>query len=109
MLVLIPNTIEYEQPSPQKPLAQVIVEVAYLHEIDAGRFLRTAKCESSLNPSKVGDGGESFGLFQIHLPSHPTVTREMALDPMWAIEWSAEKFRINPNIWTCYRRLYQRD
>lgn len=32
----------------------------------ADQAIEIAKCESSLNPSAVGDGGRSIGLFQIH-------------------------------------------
>lgn len=84
----------------------MILDTARRHRIDEVRFLETAKCESSLRPEVVGDDGESYGLFQIHLISHPTVTEELAFDPVWAAEWSAKKFAKNPHIWTCYRLLY---
>jgi hypothetical protein len=107
ILIFIPARIVVVNEVPDKSLAEVIVEVARLYDIDEIRFLATAKCESSLNPSAVGDGGDSFGIFQIHLPSHPTVTAEEALDAVWAIQWSAEKFKTDPTIWVCYNKLYE--
>ena len=112
-----PSVVSYEQvevPVVQEvkkvsvsSLAQEIVETARLFGIDEGRFLATAKCESSLNPSAIGDDGESIGIFQIHLPSHPSVTKELALNASWAIKWAAEKFRADPRIWVCYKKLYE--
>ncbi len=90
----------------KKDIEQIIVETALLNEIDSEKFLAVAKCESSLRPAVIGDDGWSIGLFQIHLPSHPDVTKERALNPIWATNWSAEKFKKNPNIWTCYRKFY---
>ena len=87
-------------------IEKIILDAAARHEINANRFLITAKCESSLRPRVIGDNGNSLGLFQIHLPSHPTVTREQAFNPVWASEWSAIKFRKNPYIWVCYKKLY---
>ena len=43
--------------------------------------------ESSYKINAVGDGGNSYGLVQIHLPSHPSITKEQALDPYFAIDF----------------------
>ena len=85
----------------------IIIEAAFRYEIDAQEFLAVAKCESSFREKAVGDGGNSMGIFQIHLPSHPNVTEAEAFDPHFSSEWSAEKFKKNPRIWTCYRHLYE--
>lgn len=69
-------------------------------------FLDTLTCESGLHPDRVGDNGTSFGVAQIHLPAHPDVTKEEALDPEFAIEWSAQQFAAGrAYMWTCYRLL----
>ena len=63
-------------------------------------------CESGLNPAAIGDHGTSFGLFQIHLPAHKTVTKKMAFDPFFSIAWAIDKFHNDElGIWTCYRSL----
>jgi len=111
--ITIPDPSESPSPTPEiqkvvpPTLEEHIVNTAVKYGIDSGRFLATAKCESSLRPEAIGDDGWSIGLFQIHLPSHPEVTKELALDPYWATEWSAKKFKIDPTIWVCYNRLYQ--
>lgn len=122
-LLLTPSNIEWEikeEPATQpSQLDKVILApktkleiieflklTAEKNEIDSNKFLKVAICESGLNPNAVGDGGYSYGLWQIHSPSHPTVNKEMAFDVVKSTEWAAEKFKINPNIWTCYRKLY---
>ncbi len=94
------------QASVSRSVRDIVVEAAIRNDIDVKKFLATAQCESSLRPGVTGDGGNSIGLFQIHLPSHPQVTKEEAFDAYWSAEWSAKKFKINPNIWTCYRNIY---
>lgn len=87
--------------------AEVFIEqVAEKYKIDKTELLETLKCESSLKATAVGDGGKSFGIAQIHSPSHPTITREQALDPYWAMEWTAKEFSEGRKWqWTCARNL----
>lgn len=60
-------------------------------------------CESRWVPNAVGDGGNSHGLVQIHLPSHPYVTKEEAYDPTFAIDFLAKHLSLgNGSMWTCY-------
>ena len=47
--------------------------------------------ESQCNPNRIGDNGQSYGAFQIHLPSHPEVTKEQAMDFEWSAEWTAKR------------------
>lgn len=69
-----------------------------------------AQCESNFDAGAKGDyeNGKptSFGIFQIHLPAHPEVTRAQALDPWFSIDWAAKQFAAGKqNMWTCYRML----
>lgn len=95
-------------PKTKLEIEKFIKLAAEKHGIDSDKFLKVAFCESSLNPNAIGDGGYSYGLWQIHSPSHPTVDKETALDVVKSTEWAAEKFKVNPNIWTCYRKLFSK-
>lgn len=46
--------------------AEIVVERALAHQVDPSALLAVARCESRLNPRAVGDGGTSFGAFQLH-------------------------------------------
>lgn len=46
-----------------------------------------------------GDREKSFGLVQIHLPDHPDVTREQAIDPAFAINFMAKN--LGKVKWYC--------
>jgi len=64
--------------------------------------------ESGYDPKNEGDyyNGKynSFGLSQIHLPSHPNVTREQAEDPHFALEFMAKNIKAGRGrMWTGYR------
>lgn len=64
------------------------------------------ECESSLNPKAVGDGGNSYGIAQIHLPSHPNISKAEALDAEFSIKFMAENFsKGKAKLWTCYRLI----
>jgi len=79
----------------------------------------TVKCESKYDLDVqshhiLSYGRElSFGLAQFHLPSKNrdaqgvVITKEMALDPLQALDAMAYHFSIgNARLWTCYRNLY---
>jgi len=65
-------------------------------------------CESGYNSNAVGDGGQSYGLVQIHQPSwHKLISIEESLDPAFAIDFLARNLSEgNGHLWTCYRIHY---
>ena len=92
-----------------KPTVEsVIKSYAALYGVSSEKMMNTLKCESGLDPTKIGDNGTSYGIAQIHLVAHPDVTKEQALDRDFSIEWMAQKFKDGQaHIWTCYRLLYK--
>jgi hypothetical protein len=92
--------------------------------VSAQSMLAVIDCESRFEPEiqshhtyternvprgyKVGDREQSYGLAQIHLPAHPAVTKEQALDPEFAIDFMAKNMKSNPNMWSCYRIVAMR-
>lgn len=51
---------------------------------------------------KAGQRELSYGIVQIHLPSHPTVTYEQATDPDFSIHFLA-KGLVDGVSWSCNR------
>lgn len=49
--------------------------------------------ESGWDPNAVGDNGTSFGLAQIHRPAFPNISRTEALDPRFALDFTARMLR----------------
>lgn len=91
-------------PLNQKTIPQIINHFAKQYNVSADKMMKTLICESNLNPGAIGDHGHSFGIAQIHLPSHPLVSVAQAQDPIFAAEFTAKEFaRGNAKIWTCYR------
>jgi len=107
-----PEVVELDTPEQRESFAR---ETAKKYGIDEYSFVATLSGESirftwndqSLIKADGPNGREdSWGICQIHLPSHPTITKEQALDPAWCIEWSAKQFRDgNATMWTVYRNL----
>ncbi len=51
-----------------------------------------------------GDGGASWGACQIHLPSHPNITKTQANDPHFCLDWMASEIKKGrARMWTVYR------
>ena len=79
--------------------------------VDPEKALKVAMCESKLNHTiqsyhirPDGTREDSWGLWQIHLPAHTTVTREMAVDPIESTEWAMEHLSKGRWwMWTCSR------
>lgn len=79
---------------------------AELYDVSSSSVYSTLRCESKLNPSAIGDGGHSYGIAQIHLPSHPKVTKKQALNKAFAIRWTVKQFAAGrASMWTCARVL----
>ena len=83
---------------------ELVHHFAQQYSVDEHQMLVTMSCESRFDPDTIGDHNTSFGLSQIHLPAHPEVTKQQALDKVFATEFMAKEFaKNNKSIWTCYR------
>lgn len=87
--------------------------IAYAKKLSIQRGIQphevigTMKCESGFRPNAIGDNGTSYGLSQIHLPAHPHITKEQALDPKFAIDFMVDEFaQGNQWKWTCWRTQF---
>ena len=60
--------------------------------------------ESQFQWDLSGDHGTSFGACQIHLPAHPDITKEQALNPDFCLDWTAKNISAgNGRMWTAFR------
>lgn len=76
---------------------------------NAERMKKIIACESNGSTTIQsyhtikGQREDSWGLVQIHLPSHPNVTKEQALDPQFAIEFLAKN--LGKVEWSCEKMI----
>lgn len=56
---------------------------------DPATACAVCQAESGSNPNAVGDGGTSYGLFQIHVPAHPDFDISRAFDPAYNAQYAA--------------------
>ena len=83
------------------PYAQIIKRVSREYGIDWKIVYAICLVESNCDTSRVGDNDESYGAFQIHLPSHPEITKERATDFEWSLRWTIEyglKYAEKPEV-----------
>jgi Transglycosylase SLT domain len=58
------------------------------------------------NGYQVGDREQSYGLVQIHLPAHPHIKKEDAINPEFAIDFLAKNLKAGrAGMWTCAKTL----
>lgn len=118
----VPQTLPAIEPTstPVLSLPELSDHYAAQYKVNPKVMRAIIACESSWNPTiqsnhhyqadhpawgvKAGDRELSFGLVQIHLPAHPDITKEQALDPAFALEYLAKKIAAGEAAkWTCYR------
>lgn len=90
----------------QATLESLADERADYYKVSRSVVRAVIACESTWNIKAVGDSGKSHGLVQIHQPSHPEITLEMAQNPYFATNYLASEIsKGNGDQWTCYRKL----
>lgn len=96
------TVVECESENPVK----AIEKAAKKYDVDEKVMLALAKCESQMGKMMVGDHGQSYGLFQIHLGYHPEITKEQAMDFEWSAEWTAKQIKAGRiNLWSCAKKI----
>lgn len=75
-------------PRPRNSYQALADQAADKYGIPRNIFRAMIKQESGWNPL-ARSGQDAVGLVQIHLPSHPDVTREQAQNPAFALDWGA--------------------
>jgi len=114
-VLTIPIVHAEEKVWTQEMVKELALEQAEKFGLHKKRFLKVLECENNFHargqsghkdPSGPNGREDSWGAVQIHLPSHPTITREMAEDPEFAIPWMAEQWSLgSASLWTCWRSL----
>jgi hypothetical protein len=52
---------------------------------------------------------QSYGLVQIHLPAHPSISKEQATDPEFAVDFLAKNIAAGrASMWSCYKTVAMR-
>lgn len=106
------------QKTPNLPISREVIEgkidwYAEKHGVSAAALRAVIYCENkSLNPlaqsgyiSATGPNGreDSWGLVQIHLPSHPNITKAQAQDVDFSLNFIAQAFAEGKqSLWSCW-------
>lgn len=112
---------EYGTKYSEQQIQDLISKYAIVYDINETKVLETIRCESrfknvqsdivsttTINGVEVRVREDSWGIVQIHLPSHPKVTKEEALNPEFAIAFITKEFSEGrQKKWSCYRKIYQ--
>lgn len=89
-----------------RDIQSMIVRVAKEEGVDPAIMLAIAQQESGFNPNAVGDGGKSFGLFQIYSSAHPDY--KGGTDPEANTRYATRLFKglLNQNNGSVNRALW---
>lgn len=84
--------------SPDRAAIETIQKVARETETDWKLLWSICQVESHCDTDQIGDGGKSYGAFQIFQPVHKG-TSKLAFDLEWSARWTAEHgkdYKDNP-------------
>lgn len=88
----------------QEDIINLIVLYSEKYNVDSQVVKQVVWHESHYNLFDIGDDGHAFGLAQINLIYHPTITKEQAQDPHFALDFLAKNISSgNGKKWTGYR------
>lgn len=71
-------------------MISLINQIAPQYGVPVQLMIAVGMKESGLNTAAVGDGGNSHGAWQIHAPSHPSVSIQQAHDPVFSTNYAAK-------------------
>lgn len=100
--------------TPEEDTIAAVTAAAAAYRVSAHEMIETIRCETgnTFDPGlqsyvvRNGEREDSWGLAQIHLPSHPEITRDDATDPTFAINFMASEFsKGNQWKWACWKLL----
>jgi hypothetical protein len=105
---------EIEPPKPPKTVSELVLQYSKQYGVSSTTMWTVMKCENKeLDPtlqSRIITNGKrelSFGLVQIHVPSHPDITLKQATDAEFSIKYLAQQLKKgNGKQWTCYRTYF---
>lgn len=109
-----PEEYTFRPLNASRSVDEIIVDRSTHYGVSAPLMRQIVQCESQYRniqseiPSTTGPNGreDSWGVVQIHLPDWPEITRDMALDHEFAIDFLASKLSNNQGyLWTCYRNM----
>jgi hypothetical protein len=79
-------------------------ELAIEDNLNVQDFLDTISCESGWNATIKGDQDKAEGIAQIRLDYWPSITKEKADDPYWALRFMASQWaQHHETYWSCYK------
>lgn len=96
----------------EQQIAELVSVYSTKYGVNSTKVLETVRCESrfkNVQSGIVSQGirEDSWGIVQIHLPSHPEISKQQALNPEFALEWMVKQFSLGyAKQWSCYRSLY---
>ena len=111
-----PVMIEIHYNWTHERIDQEIETAAKKYGVSAVKMKATVQCESQYHTDIKSNfpGEDSWGLAQFHLPARnrtvdgKVMTKEMALDPITALDTMAFMFsKGNAQAWSCFRQLYK--
>ena len=113
-VLTVPLDVVVEKVWTTEEVKQLAITKAKKYGLHKKRFLATLECENGFRAKGQsehyykGVREDSWGVAQIHLPAHPTITREMAEDPEIALEFMAQKWSNDEaSLWSCYTMLFK--
>lgn len=111
--VSIANAQNYWDPNNPAHIEEYVIYVATHENVDVGKALAIAKCESRFNPLAVNYNPPkeiSVGVFQINTLAHG-IPVEQAKNPWFNINWAIDRMAEGKWLWWdwCFKKHFPED
>lgn len=89
----------------EQTIGELISFYSEYYNVSESVLHKVVSCESQYNPkAHNGVGENSWGLVQINLNAHRSITIEQATNPNFAIDFLAKNIsKGRGSMWTCYK------
>lgn len=88
----------------KEELKELTRQIAEKWDVPRETMEQVVECESQWNTNALNKSENSRGLSQIHQASWPDISDEQAYNPVFALNFLAEKLSKDQGyLWTCYR------
>ena len=92
LLLASPTPAEAHIEPPKPDLRELSISIAEEYEISTTTLYNLLESESRFNPQAESETND-WGIAQLNLDANPDITKEQALDPEWAMRYTASELK----------------
>jgi hypothetical protein len=112
--IIINESVKIKEVYTKEDIIEIINTTTARYDISSSSVTKLISCETgdtfdtNIQSSVIQSYGreQSYGLAQIHMPAHPSITIAQARNPYFAVEFISKNWKNRESMWvTCTKKL----